>query len=428
MDDSLQQGIIAFKSRELETARALFSTAVKQNPDSERAWGWFYNVCNTNEERIECLQNIVRLNPQNEKASQILDELMEADFPLELPFSQPATAAMHKPNTPQSEQSKIPAINNSSLGLDLLFSFLLLVAIYGSTFLIASNWNGNSVELRNMLAIYQMGVGLGITFLAIRGLNPRKRGFIQYAGIYILGLIPIVGWFVIYWAGKGLSQYFINQNANYERESSKTPNERVTFEPVSKKQKLSYTEGAQFSPKIQSPAWHSGVIWAFIVTLLYFLGQIIKVLTSARPFLEVMIEIIVGFFIHWAIASLFISLWRKNSGFGRLLGCVAVYGLIVVLGIISYSVQTPIKIAPNNNSSNAYIVPSDDLETYGTGIQGWFNRLDSNITGPAYKKNDDGTYSPISPIWYQYFFRTVWEIFRVIWDIFKLGNIFILSR
>lgn len=50
MDDFLiQQGVNAHKSGDHETARRLFISATKQNPNSERAWGWLYNVCKTDQ-------------------------------------------------------------------------------------------------------------------------------------------------------------------------------------------------------------------------------------------------------------------------------------------------------------------------------------------------------------------------------------------
>lgn len=50
MDDLIQQGVNAFKSGDRETARKLLITSVKQNPDSERAWGWMYNVCSADQD------------------------------------------------------------------------------------------------------------------------------------------------------------------------------------------------------------------------------------------------------------------------------------------------------------------------------------------------------------------------------------------
>lgn len=88
MDDLIQQGANALKSGDLETARRLLAQAVKQQPDNERAWGWMYNACNTGQERIHCLKQILRINPHNEKANQALNELIGFTAPLETPRAQ----------------------------------------------------------------------------------------------------------------------------------------------------------------------------------------------------------------------------------------------------------------------------------------------------------------------------------------------------
>jgi hypothetical protein len=80
MDDLLQQGIVAFKAGKRDEARKLFISAVKQNQDNERAWGGMYEVSGDNKERIYCLKQMLRINPENEKAKQILNQLLAPSF------------------------------------------------------------------------------------------------------------------------------------------------------------------------------------------------------------------------------------------------------------------------------------------------------------------------------------------------------------
>lgn len=75
MDDLVKQGADAFQTGNRDEARKLLLTAVKQNPDSERAWGWLYKVTNNDKERIDCLKHMLRINPKNEKANQLLNGL-----------------------------------------------------------------------------------------------------------------------------------------------------------------------------------------------------------------------------------------------------------------------------------------------------------------------------------------------------------------
>ena len=90
MDDLIKLGVIAFKAGNIETARKLLTDAVKLLPDDDRAWGWLYNVSVNNQDRISCLTQMLRINPNNEKANGLLRTLTRTeDFdPLEDPLSQ----------------------------------------------------------------------------------------------------------------------------------------------------------------------------------------------------------------------------------------------------------------------------------------------------------------------------------------------------
>ena len=75
MDDLIKQGAAAAKAGDIDTARRLLVQAVKQSPDDEKAWGWLYNVCKNDQERIDCLTQIIRINPENQKAQEFLGNL-----------------------------------------------------------------------------------------------------------------------------------------------------------------------------------------------------------------------------------------------------------------------------------------------------------------------------------------------------------------
>src|SRR5215216_7955530 len=76
MSNLLQQGITTFKSGQKEEARKLFISFVKNNPHSEPGWKWMYNASRTNKERIYCLEQMLRINPGNTRARQLLDGFM----------------------------------------------------------------------------------------------------------------------------------------------------------------------------------------------------------------------------------------------------------------------------------------------------------------------------------------------------------------
>lgn len=92
MDDLLQQGMTAYKAGRREEARNFFISAVKQNPESELAWGWMYQTSVNDKERVYCLKQILRVNPKNEKIRQLLGQLT-APPPVPLQSSPPQAAA-----------------------------------------------------------------------------------------------------------------------------------------------------------------------------------------------------------------------------------------------------------------------------------------------------------------------------------------------
>ena len=76
VEDSLGQGIAAVKAGNKQEARRLLGEAIKQHPNDERCWGWLFNVAENDGERLHCIKEILRINPNNEKAKQKYDELI----------------------------------------------------------------------------------------------------------------------------------------------------------------------------------------------------------------------------------------------------------------------------------------------------------------------------------------------------------------
>jgi tetratricopeptide (TPR) repeat protein len=74
-DDLLTQGIAAVKAGNKQEARRLLDAAIRQSPNDERTWGWFYNVCENDTERLKCLKEILRINPNHQQARQKYNEL-----------------------------------------------------------------------------------------------------------------------------------------------------------------------------------------------------------------------------------------------------------------------------------------------------------------------------------------------------------------
>jgi hypothetical protein len=79
MDSAFEKGVAAAKAGNRNDARKFLSEAVQNNPDDERIWGWIYNIANNDKERIQCLKQMIRINPKNEKANQLLNNFMVSE-------------------------------------------------------------------------------------------------------------------------------------------------------------------------------------------------------------------------------------------------------------------------------------------------------------------------------------------------------------
>ena len=68
MPDNLQQAIIAIKSGDKKTGRELLMEVLKADSRNENAWLWMTQVLDSDDERIKCLETVLKINPNNEKA------------------------------------------------------------------------------------------------------------------------------------------------------------------------------------------------------------------------------------------------------------------------------------------------------------------------------------------------------------------------
>jgi competence protein ComEC len=132
MDDLLQQGISAFKAGKRDEARRLFIAAVKQNPNSERAWGGMYEVSGNDKERIYCLKQMLRINPNNKKVAQLLNQLLALSS-TSTRSSSPQTPLSPKPIS-SSRNKKSKKFNWIAIAGMISFMVVCCVAATGITF------------------------------------------------------------------------------------------------------------------------------------------------------------------------------------------------------------------------------------------------------------------------------------------------------
>jgi len=74
-NELLRKGIAAAREGDKATARDLFQQVVDLDEKNEKGWFWLASVVETDDERRTCLENVLHLNPANERAQQALETL-----------------------------------------------------------------------------------------------------------------------------------------------------------------------------------------------------------------------------------------------------------------------------------------------------------------------------------------------------------------
>lgn len=137
-EDLLAQGIAAVKTGNIQEARKLLDAAIRAAPNDIRGWGWFFNVCQTDTERLRCIKEILRIDPNNDNAKQKYNELIGLGFQSPAPGPQKAQVA-----SISNIKSSQP-INNKKGGISTLEwvligilggAAILTIAALGITFL-----------------------------------------------------------------------------------------------------------------------------------------------------------------------------------------------------------------------------------------------------------------------------------------------------
>ena len=79
MSDKLQDAIAAITTGDKTGAKKLLVQALTADPRNETAWLWMTQVVDTKQQRIDCLQNVLKINPANESAKTALAALRPED-------------------------------------------------------------------------------------------------------------------------------------------------------------------------------------------------------------------------------------------------------------------------------------------------------------------------------------------------------------
>jgi hypothetical protein len=109
MIDDIQQAETAIKVGDTKTGFEILREVLAANPDSERAW-WIMSGLVQREQRAACLEQVLRINPENRFAQDALDELLTAP-------PQPETKPKREiPHVPPQQESSEPSQENDEEG------------------------------------------------------------------------------------------------------------------------------------------------------------------------------------------------------------------------------------------------------------------------------------------------------------------------
>lgn len=99
MNENLLHAINILKSGDKEEARNLLIAILRKEPDNEIAWQWMYNAVQNQKEKIDCLKQIIRINPGNTDASRLLLKLQNTPI-IKKPVIPLPVAPLQSPKKP----------------------------------------------------------------------------------------------------------------------------------------------------------------------------------------------------------------------------------------------------------------------------------------------------------------------------------------
>ena len=78
IEEYLQQAIAAIKAGDKATGkRLLIDEVLRTNPRNENAWLWMTQVADADEDRINYLRHVLKINPNNEAAQRGVEALQQ---------------------------------------------------------------------------------------------------------------------------------------------------------------------------------------------------------------------------------------------------------------------------------------------------------------------------------------------------------------
>src|SRR6185369_15363450 len=81
VDGMVREGISAYRAGRKDEARALLLRAVEIDQFNEQAWLWLSAVVESVDEQRTCLENVLTINPGNDRAKQGMQMLTQKSAP-----------------------------------------------------------------------------------------------------------------------------------------------------------------------------------------------------------------------------------------------------------------------------------------------------------------------------------------------------------
>ena len=124
----LEQGIDAAKRGDRATGRKLLTQVLEADPANELAWIWLASCVNTLQERKECLERVLEINPDNARAKQALAAI-SGDSGKQPPPPRPRRDPKPKPEKTGDVTEKSASGNNDWLGIVAIFGALIIAGL-----------------------------------------------------------------------------------------------------------------------------------------------------------------------------------------------------------------------------------------------------------------------------------------------------------
>lgn len=124
VDAMVEAAIRAYRAGNKEEARALLFRVVDLDERHEQAWLWLSAVVEAPDDQRTCLENVLAINPNNDRAKQGLEVLLRkstaskapADDLAGLTFGEPTT--QQQPAKPTASAEELPVIDWSDSGIE----------------------------------------------------------------------------------------------------------------------------------------------------------------------------------------------------------------------------------------------------------------------------------------------------------------------